>query len=287
MASYPGNQSTYYGPRGGGEPNHGRMWGPQMGMTNGPPQMGPPNGPGYSNMYNIGPNMPQGMPTQQHQMNGSYGSDMNQYAGQGPGMGHPQRAAMPSNQGSQPPGAPPPIIQSGPGPRVPGGYPPGPQGPHEAMGPPTMPQQAPGPPGGMMSQGPGPPPAYNQNLNVPYNGDQSGNQSGMGNQGGISGCGGQQMYPQNDMPSGPPAGPMHPHLRNQPQNPQQVADSILQMASSNYNSPYYEVSTPHTTTRTTGRPYAQPTDDATDGFKPVWHGPENAATGYGTFCIPQ
>ena len=237
MASYPGNQSTYYGPRGGVEPNQGRMWGPQMGMTNRPPQMGPPNGPGYSNMYNIGPNMQQGMPTQQHQMDGSYGSDMNQYAGQGPGMGHPQRAAMPSNQGSQPPGAPPPIIQSGPGPRVPGGYPPGPQGPHEAMGPPTMPQQATGPPGGMMSQGPGPPPAYNQNLNVPYNGDQSGNQSGMGNQGGISGSGGQQMYPQNDMPSGPPAGPMHPHLRNQPQNPQQVADSILQMASSNYNSP--------------------------------------------------
>ena len=184
MASYPGNQSNYYGPRGGGELGQGRVWGPQMGMANGPPPMGPMNGPGYSNMYNMGPNMPQGMPTQQHQMDGSYGSNMNQYAGQGPGMGHQQRAAIPSGQGSQPPGAPP-IIQSSPGPGAPG-YPPGLQGPHEAMGPPSMPQQAPGPPGGMMSQGPGPPPAYNQNMNMPFNGDQSGNQSGIGNQGGIS-----------------------------------------------------------------------------------------------------
>ena len=235
MTPYPGNQSNYYGPRGGGELSQGRMWGPQMGMANGPPPMGPLNGPGYSNMYNMGPNMSQGMPTQQHQVDGSYGSDMNRYAGQGPGMGHQQRAAIPSGQSSQPAGAPP-IIQSGPGPRAPG-YPPGPQGPHEAMGPPSMPQQAPGPPGGMMAQGPGPPPAYNQNMNMPFNGDQSGNHSGMGNEGGISSGGGQQMYPQNDMPSGPPTGPMHPHLRNQPQNPQQVADSILQMASSNYNSP--------------------------------------------------
>ena len=240
MPPYLGKQPGYYNQRGGGDPNPGRMWGPQMGIANGPPQMGPPNRPGYPNMYNMTPNIQQsGIPPSQHHMDNSFSGDMNQYPGHGPGMGPPQGPGpgMSSNQGNQPLGGPP-VMQPGSGPCGPGsgGYmpTPGSQGPRDPMGSPDMPQQGPGPPTGMMSQGPGPPPAYNQNMNVPFNADQSGNPSGMRNQtGGMPGSA-QQMYQQQGEIS---TGPMHPHLRNHPQNPQQVADSILQMASSSYTSP--------------------------------------------------
>ncbi len=214
MAGFPGPQGNvppagYYSQRsgpGGGDPS--RMWGPATGIPNGP--QGYPN----PNMYN------QGMPPPQM---GTFSGDMNQFQ-QGP-----SRPGM---------GPPPPQGQPGIGPRGPGGF-----GTQDGMGP-----RRPGPSGGFgpqdaMSPGGGYPnpnpqeggmraPGMPQQGMMPMS--SSGYNPVMAQTQGIDTAQG-GMYPQGgDMSM---AGPMHPHLRNRPQNPQQVADSILQMASSNYNNP--------------------------------------------------
>ncbi len=97
------------------------------------------------------------------------------------------------------------------------------QQPQEGMGPPAVPRHQ-GPEGGgpMMVQRPsGPtPPSYTQSMGGNQDMNQVPGQPGLFNQG-----------------EGMPPGHMHPHLRNRPQTPQQIADSILQMASTNYNNP--------------------------------------------------